>query len=301
MAFPESAGLGQDYIDPSGGSLQGATRPDLSQSLGGAWQAWGRLALVASWIRAHAVRSAIPAFLPLALLAIWTVAVDQHVVSRHVLVSPADVVTAFGELWSSGELGRHLSRSLARLFVGFGIGSLAGLTLGVVMGVSRRAEDCLGPTFHAVRQIPSIALIPAFVLILGVDESLKVVLVAKASLFPVALATLHGVRDISRSHLEVAAVYRVPWPVLLRRLVIPSATPAIVGGLRIALSRAWLILVATELIAADCGIGQMMETARQMFRMDVVMVGVFVTGLMGLLFDRSIGLLERLAVRWRRS
>ncbi len=283
MAFPESAGLGQGYIS------------------GRSWQVSGRVTRTASWTRARAVRWAIPAVLPLAVLAIWAVAVDQHMVSRHVLVSPADVVAAFGALWSSGELARHLSRSLGRLFVGFGIGSLAGLALGVAMGVSRRVEDCLGPTFHAIRQIPSIALIPAFVLILGVDEPLKIVLVAKASLFPVALATLHGVRDISRAHLEVAAVHRVPWPVLVWRLVIPSATPTIVGGLRIALSRAWLILVATELMAADCGIGQMMETARQMFRMDVVMVGVFVTGLMGLFFDGSIGLLERLAVRWRRS
>jgi sulfonate transport system permease protein len=239
--------------------------------------------------------------LPLAVLGVWGAVIGQHIVSRHVLVSPLDVLTAFGELWSSGELRRHLSRSLARLVMGFAIGGALGLTIGIAMGVSERTESYIGPTFHAVRQIPSIALIPAFILILGVDESLKIVLVAKASLFPIALAALHGVKQISRAYLEVASVHRVPRAVLLWRLVIPSATPPIVAGARIALGRSWLILVASELMAADSGVGQMMEMGRQMFRMDVVMVGVLLTGGIGLFLDGGVRAVERLVGAWRRA
>jgi sulfonate transport system permease protein len=242
---------------------------------------------------------ALPFFAPLALLALWQLATVSGFVSRQVLIPPAQVLATFIELSKSGELAGHLSESLVRLGLGFALGGTLGLGFGVAMGLSKRVEEYAAPIFQAVRQIPSIALIPAFILIFGVEETFKIVLIVKACFFPVALAALNGVKDIPRHFLEVGAVYRLPRWAMLKLVVLPAILPPIVAGVRISLGRSWIILVAAELMAADRGIGQMMEMGRQMFRLDVVMVGVFMTGVIGLGLDTSVRLAERSMSRWR--
>jgi sulfonate transport system permease protein len=241
----------------------------------------------------------LPWLAPLALLALWQLITRAELVSAQVLVAPARVVATFVELLRSGELGAHLRGSLLRLGIGFAAGAGSGLLFGILMGVSRRVEVYSAPIFQAVRQVPSIALIPAFILIFGVEETFKIVLVSKACFFPVALAAFNGVKTIPRQYVEVAAVYQLPWLSRVRLLVLPATVPPIVAGVRISLGRAWVVLVAAELMAADQGIGQMMEMGRQMFRMDVVMVGVLVTGLIGLGLDGGVRLLERSFGKWR--
>ena len=185
-----------------------------------------------------------------------------------------------------------------RLATGFVLGGALGLVFGILMGVSTRFEQFSRPVFQAVRQIPSVALIPAFILVFGVDETFKIVLVSKASFFPIALAAFDGVRSIPKAYIDVAAVNRVSRLTLLTKLVIPATTPPLVAGIRISLGRSWMVLVAAELMAADSGVGQMMEMGRQMFRMDVVVAGVFLTGAIGLALDSLVRLAERRLSRW---
>ena len=241
----------------------------------------------------------LPFLAPLALLGLWQLVTASGWVSRQVLVPPGQVLATFFELAKSGELGGHLRESLVRLGLGFALGGTLGLAFGVAMGVSKRVEEYAAPLFQAVRQIPSIALIPAFILIFGVEETFKIILIVKACFFPVALAALNGVKDVPRQFLEVGAVYRLPRLALLELVILPATLPPIVAGVRLSLGRSWIILVAAELMAADRGIGQMMEMGRQMFRLDVVMVGVFMTGLIGLGLDTSVRLAERSMSRWR--
>jgi sulfonate transport system permease protein len=243
----------------------------------------------------------LPAAAPLAILLAWSAAVQLELVSRQVLVPPEKVLATFLHLLSTGELAMHVGKSMTRLALGFAAGASSGLALGVAMGASPRVEEAVAPLFRVTRQIPSIALLPALILILGVGESFKIVVVAKASFFPVALAAFEGVRQIPRPYLDVAAVHRLPARVLLTRLLIPATVPHVVAGVRTSLGRSWMILVASELVAADSGLGQMMEMGRQMFRIDVVMVGVFVTGVVGLALDGGVRLLERRLGRWKRS
>jgi sulfonate transport system permease protein len=115
----------------------------------------------------------------------------------------------------------------------------------------------------------------------------------------VALAASEGVKGIPRGYFEVASVYRLPLWSLLRDVAFPAAAPPIVTGLRISLSRAWMVLVAAELLAADSGLGQMIELSRQMLRIDIVMVGVVVTGAIGFVLDFAFRLLEKRLLRWR--
>lgn len=236
---------------------------------------------------------------PLAVLLAWALVANAGWYPPQLLVPPQHVYEAFIELLGSGELREHLQNSLGRLTIGFAIGAGSGLLFGTAMALSKNVEAYCAPLFHTLRQIPSIALIPMFILFFGVEETFKVLIVTKAAFFPVALAASEGVKGIPRSYFDVAAVYRLPLWSLLKDVAFPAAAPPIVTGLRISLSRAWMVLVAAELLAADSGLGQMIEMSRQMMRIDIVMVGVLVTGLVGFILDYGFRLLEKRLFRWK--
>jgi sulfonate transport system permease protein len=234
----------------------------------------------------------------LVLLAWWAVSAAGWF-PPEIFVSPSAVLSAAAELWRDGELPVHLVASFRRLGLGAGFGIGAGLLFGIAAALSRTLEDYTASTFTALRTVPSIAFIPILILIFGIGETFKLLVIAKAIFFPVALATISGVRGIPLRFLEVAAIYRLPLLSRLRRVVLPAALPPIVTGLRLGLGRSWGVLVAAELVASEDGIGQMMEFARQMFRLDVVMVGVVITGLVGFTLDRSLRGIEARLSRWR--
>jgi len=236
---------------------------------------------------------------PLAMVSLWLLATGTQWVPEQLLVPPGKVIEAAAELLESGELQEHLRKSLGRLGLGFFAGAGLGLVFGVLMGLYQSVEDYCAPFFNGFRQVPSIAFIPMLILIFGIEETFKIVIVAKAAFFPVALASYDSIKGLPRQYFEVAKVYRCPlWP-LVKHIVIPATVPHLLTGLRLSLSRSWMVLVAAELMAADSGIGQMMEWGRQMFRMDIVVVGVIVTGSIGFALDRGFKSLESRLVRWK--
>jgi len=236
---------------------------------------------------------------PVALLGLWQLACLSGLFPPQVLVPPSEVARTLASLAASGELERHVGESMFRLAVGFLIGAAAGLAFGATIALSRLAEAALSPLFFALWQVPVIAFVPMLVIFLGIDEPFKIAVVVLASFFPVALATFDGIRGVPKAWFEVARVYRTRLPDLVGRILIPATIPAVLTGLRIALTRAWVVLVAAELLAADSGIGQMMEMGRQMFRIDMVLAGVVVSGLIGFALDRGAKAIERRATRWR--
>ncbi len=248
---------------------------------------WQHLKWLASWIS------------PALVLAAWTLVTRAHWFSDQILVPPQAVLDAVKELWDSGELRDDLKISLYRLALGFGIGAVAGVALGVLLATSRRAQIYLGPTFQLIRQVPTLALTPMFILLFGIGETLKIVIILKSTIYPVATATIEGVRNIPRQYVEVGQAYRLgPWA-RFRYIIFPATIPPILTGVRVALGRSWMVLVAVELLAADTGIGQMMEVGRQMLRLDIVMVGVIVTGVIGFALDRGFRTLERTLLPWK--
>jgi sulfonate transport system permease protein len=238
---------------------------------------------------------------PLMIVLLWAVITSAEWVPEQLLVSPLKVMAAAGELWESGELMAHLCKSLYRLSMGFLTGVSLGLVSGVLMGLFKSVEAYCAPFFNAIRQVPSIAFIPMLIILFGIDETFKIVIVAKAAFFPVALASFDSVKGLPRNYFEVAKVYQCPLRPLISSIVIPATVPQILTGLRLSLSRSWMVLVAAELLAADSGIGQMMEWGRQMFRMDIVVVGVFITGLIGFALDSGFMWVENRLVRWKTS
>lgn len=236
---------------------------------------------------------------PLALIGAWQVASASGLFPAQVLVPPSEVARTLAALTANGELTAHLGQSLVRLLSGFAIGAVAGLVFGTAIALSKWAFALFSPLFLAVRQVPVLAFVPVLVLLLGIEEGFKITIVAIAAFFPVALAAFDGVRGVPRGWIEVARVYRTPPLAFVTRILVPATIPPVLTGLRIALARAWLVLVAAELLAADSGIGQMMEMGRQMFRIDVVLAGVIVSGLVGFALDRGAKSVERRATRWR--
>jgi sulfonate transport system permease protein len=236
---------------------------------------------------------------PLILLALWQLACLSGAFPPQVLVPPSEVARTLWALATTGELERHVGESMTRLAIGFAIGALAGLAFGATIALSRVAEAVMAPFFLAIWQVPVIAFVPVLVVFLGIDEQFKIAIVILAAFFPVALAAFDGIRGVPKSWFEVARVYRLSLPALIGRILIPATLPAVLTGLRVALTRAWVVLIAAELLAADSGIGQMMEMGRQMFRIDTVLAGVVVSGLIGFLLDRGAKTIERHATRWK--
>ncbi|MDP5278271.1 ABC transporter permease [Sphingomonas sp. DG1-23] len=248
----------------------------------------------------RASRSALSSIVaPVALLALWQLACLSGLFPPQVLVPPSEVARTLLELAQSGELERHIGESMFRLATGFTIGALAGLAFGAAIALSRLAEAALSPFFLALWQVPVIAFVPMLVIFLGIDEPFKIAIVALAAFFPVALATFDGVRGVPKAWFDVARVYRTRLPDLIWRILVPATIPSVLTGLRVALTRAWVVLVAAELLAADSGIGQMMEMGRQLFRIDVVLAGVVVSGVIGFALDWGARAIERRATRWK--
>jgi len=236
---------------------------------------------------------------PLIVVSLWWALASSGRFAEQIIVPPREIWAALVELLDSGELWLHLQGSFGRLASGFALGSAAGLAAGILMAASRHIEAACAPIFNAVRQVPAIAFIPMLILIFGIGETFKILIVAKAAFFAIALATFEGVRNISFRELEVAQLFKLGPIACVRHVIVPAALPDLLTGIRLGLGRAWGVLVAAELFAADIGIGQMMEAGRQMFRLDVVFLGVIVTGLVGYVFDHGLQRLQAVLTPWR--
>jgi len=239
----------------------------------------------------------LPWLLPISLFVLWWLASRNLWMSEQILPAPSLVWNSAVDL-SRGELWSHLWISLQRLFWGLLAGIGAGAVLGAALGLSRTLERLVFPTFAGLSQIPTLAWIPLFMVFFGIGEVLKLVVLIKAIVVPVTLHTLVGVRDAQPKLREAAAVLRLPPRLLIRRLVLPAALPAFMAGVRLALAAGWTSLLAVELLASSEGIGYLMVWARQLFMLDIVFVCIVVIGLIGLVMDRGIGLLDRKLVHW---
>lgn len=241
----------------------------------------------------------LPWLFPLALL-LWQLSALQGWAPEQVLPPPGAVYDSFAALLASGELWDHLQVSLVRVFSGFGIGLSAGLLLGGAMGLSPTLRDYLFPLFKAFSQVPTLGWLPLLMLLVGIDEELKFLLIAKAALVPVTINTCQGVQGVPNRYIEVARVYGFTRWQLLSRVVFPAATAPVWNGVRYGLTHAWLALVVVELLASSEGIGYLIVYGRQLFQLDLVLAAVVAVGILGLLLDKLLARTEAWLLRWRK-
>lgn len=235
----------------------------------------------------------LPWLLPAALLGLWFLGAAQGWISPQVLPPPQFVWETLRDLATSGDLWLHVSASLQRVLVGFAAGALLGLALGSAMGLSRNVEAYLLPSFNALVQIPVLGWLPFVLLLVGIGEPLKYILIAKAALVPVALNTLQGFRQTPPALREVGWVYGYTPRQQVLEIVLPHAVPTLFTGLRLGFTKAWLSLVVVELVASSEGLGYLIVYGRQLFQLDQVMAAVIVVGAIGYAIDRVLDWAER--------
>ncbi|MQW93161.1 ABC transporter permease subunit [Acinetobacter wanghuae] len=255
-----------------------------------------------SWIqflsKHKSIKWIIGSIFPIFLLVLWHVSVEQSWVNPLLLPAPDLVWTALQDLYHSGELWSNLSVSLSRIAYGFSAGIVLALLLGLSMGLSSTVEAYIWPIFKVINLVPVVGWIPLLILLVGIDETLKIVLIAKSALVPMTINVFKGVRNIPKSLTEVAEVYQLGRWSKFKHLVLPGAFTSFIGGLRLSLASAWGALVAVELLASSDGIGYLMVYGRQIFQLDVVLATVVVIGLVGFSFDFVISFIQKRFAVW---
>jgi sulfonate transport system permease protein len=237
--------------------------------------------------------------LPVAVLAATEIAVRAGAVPSHLLPPPSEILRTLAAMAGQGELGSHVLASVARVFTGFGIGAALAVAAGAAVGLSRRAEALLDPSFQALRAIPSLAWVPLLLLWLGIDEAPKLTLIAIGAFFPVYMGVSSGFRDVDRKLVEVARMYGLRGADLARRVLLPAALPAVWTGLRNGLSLAWMFMVAAELIAASSGLGYLLTDGRETGRADIVLAAILLLAVLGKLTDGALRAAEQRLLAWR--
>lgn len=238
---------------------------------------------------------------PVALVLGWQLASSSGLLPASKLAAPATIFGAFWSLVSSGALATNLGVSLARVAVGLSIGVVTGTTLAVLAGLSRKGEDAVDPPLQMLRTLPHLGLIPLLILWFGIGEVPKIALIAFAALFPIYLTLLGGIRAVDPKLIEAGQVFGLDRVGLIRHVILPSALPPALVGLRYACGVAWLSLVVVEQVNADRGIGYLIMDARDFLRTDIIVVGLLVYAALGLITDGLVRLIERRALVWRPS
>jgi NitT/TauT family transport system permease protein len=242
----------------------------------------------------------LPAMTVIAIvIAIWWLAVV--VTHSAIFPTPWQVVMGTLELAQDGTLWGDIGASLLRVGVGFLLAVSIAVPLGLWMGWVKGAFSTLNPILQILRPISPIAWIPIAILWFGVGDASPIFLIFMSSVFPMVVQTTAGVHTIERRYLRAAENFGVSRYTLFIRVIIPAVLPQIIVGMRIGLGVAWLVVVAAEMIALRSGLGYLIIDSRNAGnRYDLVIGGMVVIGLIGLLLDGAMRLMEGLRiVRWR--
>jgi len=239
------------------------------------------------------------AILPVALVGAWQLISMTGVIPAYRLPSPLDVWLAAIDLAQRGLLFSDVGISVQRVLLGFVFGSLGGLVIGSLVGLSSWASRVFAPTIGAIRAVPSLAWVPLLILYLGINENEKVLLIAIGAFFPVYTTVSGALRHVDRHLVELGQAYGLGRVSLLARVQLPAILPTVVSGLRLALAQSWLFLVAAELIASSLGLGFLLDDSQANGRIDRLFLTIILLGVLGKITDGLIGIGERrLLKRW---
>jgi taurine transport system permease protein len=237
------------------------------------------------------------------LLALWWVATSLHLASPLFLPTPNEVLTQFAAIaqdgYANATLWEHLSASLFRISVAAAIAFVLAVPIGLAMGLNRWAKGIFDPPIEFYWPLPPLAYLPLMIIWLGIGETSKITLLALAMFAPICLSAQAGVRSVPLERVNAALSLGATRWQLFRSVILPSALPEILTGLRISLGVGWGTLVAAELIASTRGIGYMIMSASNFLATDVVFVGIAVIAAWAFVFAYALRWLERWLVPWK--
>ncbi len=228
----------------------------------------------------------------------WESAVRLGYMKSLFFPPPSMIFKTLIEVISSGELQSNVYASLVRIFWGFLLGTIPGIVLGLIMGWSKKVRAIVDPIIAATYPIPKIAIFPLFLLIFGIGELSKIILIAIGCFFLVLINSMAGVRNINKTYFEVAENYGAGRMKTFTRIILPGSLPMVFSGVRLALGGSLLMVVAAELLAANEGIGAMIWYAWETLETEKIYVGILICGLLGFLFTAVLKKIERILIPW---
>ncbi len=233
------------------------------------------------------------------LIGFWQLASSLGWASPLFLPGPARIATALRELIQSGELGQHVAASLARIGAGWVLGGFAGILFGGLIGLYSGWRSVGVPLIAAMFPIPKIALLPLFILWLGIGETSKVAIIALGVFYPVAIGAYAGVDNVARTLIRMGQSFNLPFTDIVRKIIVPGALPSLLSAIRISTSIALILMVSAEMIGADRGLGAFLLSAGNLMQTDKLMAGIVVVAAIGLCVSGLLTLLERWLLAWR--
>lgn len=226
------------------------------------------------------------ALIPAAVLTAWYIGSHSGMWSNYVLPTPEKVWTTFWTMFANGQLAGHIAISLRRVFTGYFIAFGLAFFFGVLAGVMPKKAVYYAHILEFLRQIPPISLIPLLILWTGIGETSKVIIIILAAFFPMFLNIEQGIKGCDPKLLEVGTLLGFDRWQKFFRIVLPSAVPDILVGMRIGMGYSWRAIIGAEMIAASKGLGYLILDAQQMSRSDKILVGIIVIGIIGIICDR---------------
>ncbi|MEV6364491.1 ABC transporter permease [Nocardia asteroides] len=235
------------------------------------------------------------------LIGAWVLGSATGAIDPETLPAPWTVAQTAGDLIADGRLQSNLLTSLQRAAFGLGLGVAIGVVLALVAGLSRLGEAIVDGPVQIKRAIPTLALIPLFIVWFGIGEEMKLIVITTSVLIPVYINTHAYLRSVDARYVELAETVGLSRWGFLRRIALPGSLPGFFLGLRLAVTISWLALVVVEQVNATSGIGYLMTQARTYGQIDVIVVGLVIYGLLGLFGDLAVRAAERKALAWRQT
>jgi NitT/TauT family transport system permease protein len=233
------------------------------------------------------------------VIAGWEMGSRYGVIDPLFLPPPSQIWNSLRDLTLSGELFRHLSASLIRIGAGWLLGSLAGILLGGLIGLSWIGRSVGLPFISALFPVPKIALLPLLILWFGIGESSKIATIALGVFFPMAVSTYAGVDNVQRNLIRMAQSFDVPFHAIILNVIAPAMLPSVLSGFRISASIALILVVSAEMIGANTGIGALLLASGNLMQTDQLMAAIVAISILGLLVGALISWLERVLLAWR--
>lgn len=238
--------------------------------------------------RRRAPRWALALIAPFLILALWEVGAATGIISTRLIPPPSSIATTLYDLAATGDLLGHSLSTTWRVLGGFVLGATVATVLGAASGVSERFETLFDPSLQALRNIPSIAWTPLFILWFGIFETSKILMIALGVFFPVYLTFSGAIASVDRGLVEVGRVYGFGTTTLIRRILLPASLPTYIIGLRNGLGLGWMFVVAAEFLGASQGLGYLLVDGQQTGRPAVIIASIVMFALLGKLTDRLL-------------
>lgn len=244
---------------------------------------------------------------PVILLAVWEVLAQRGVIDTRFFPAPHVI---FASLWQmllpstqypTGELWYHLSISLERIAIGFLLGAVPGIIIGLAMGLFGPIRAMIQPLIDATFPIPKVALLPLFIMVFGIGEESKYAIIATAVIYLVLINTVAGVRNIDKIYLDVGKNFHASRMMMFTDVAFPGALPLILAGVKLGMGVALLVIVTAEFVGAKSGIGYLIWTSWQVFQVEKMYVGLVVIAVVGFATAIFLNWIEKVLVPWKHA